>query len=263
MSENLDIILGTHNHLELTIDCIHALYTHTKIPFRLFVIDDSTDLTQQWIENWQKTHDNLHYIRPEEKLTCGNQVINIGLKNTESPIVCYINNSVVVDPEWCDVALPFIQRETKVGIVGFKLLKSSGVIEHAGIFFTPDMPHHLNFGTGEPAQHHTYIRDIGIVGFALVLIRRAAVPIGGFDEKTYIGFRGYDDLDNCLTMGQSGWKVVYCGLGSAYHYALSTRAEGDMEKLAMEAEENRIRFTNKWGNLKDRKDIIFTDNSFV
>ena len=39
----IDIILATHNHLDLTIQAVDCLYEFTSKPFRLIVVDDSTD----------------------------------------------------------------------------------------------------------------------------------------------------------------------------------------------------------------------------
>ncbi len=262
-SKELDIILATHNNLGMTIWCIEHLYRNTSIPFRLVVVDDSTDLTPTWLNWWRaQGHENIELIRPAEALTCGNQIINIGLKNTDTEFVAYLGNSTHVQPEWLDAAWHIIHQHEKIGVIGFKLLKPSGVIEHAGICFTPEMPHHMNYGVGDPPHDFTHIKEIGIVGWALVLLRRKAIPEGGLDEKTYYGFRGYDDLDNCLTMQKNGWQVLYSGLGCAVHHALSTR--GDMsDKSMQEYEENRRRFTVKWGDVERQVQLMYGKPTFV
>ena len=243
----LEIILATHNNYEMTAWCLKWLYASTELPFRLVVVDDSDDLTGSIFEDYNKRYGNIKVIRPEEKITSGNQIINTGIKNTEEDIVCFMTNNTIVEPQWINAALDFMKGNENIGCMGFKLLKPGGSIEHAGIAFFPGMAHHVNYGVGEGANRHTYFRDIGIVGWALVLLRRRAVPEGGFDEKTYHGFRGYDDIDNCLVMQQMGWKVIYCGMGSATHYALDTRGKimGDAE--LKEVEDNRLIFTKKWG----------------
>ncbi len=256
MDKPIDIILATHNHLGMTIRCMEALYANTPQKFNLTIVDDSTDLTPQWVEWFKKEHDNINYLHSDTPYINGNQIINVGLKNTTSELVVYMGNSTIVEPEWLSVALPVMEQGKDVGLIGFKLLKPEGVIEHAGICFMRDMPHHMNYGVGAIASRFTHIQDMGIVGWALVLIRRIAIPEGGLDEKTYIGFRGYDDIDNCLTMSKNGWKILYCGFGVAFHYAQTTRSEADGEKIIAESEENRIRFTKKWGDLTKKVKVF-------
>ena len=244
----LEIILATHNNYEMTAWCLKWLYAcTTETPFRLIVVDDSDDLTGAMLEDYNKRYGNLKVVRPEEKITNGNQIINAGLKATEGDIVCFMTNNTIVEPQWVCAAIDFMQGNENVGVMGFKLLKPGGAIEHAGIAFFPGMEHHVNYGVGEGANRHTYFRNIGIVGWALVLLRRRAIPEGGLDEKTYHGFRGYDDIDNCLTIQQNGWQIIYCGMGSAIHYALDTRGKVLGENELKEIEENRVIFTKKWG----------------
>lgn len=240
----IDIILSAHNRLNLTQECIEALFAYTTAPFTLTVIDDSEDLTPAWIAQFKLKHDNVRYIRPEQPFTSGNQIINLGLKETTSDPIVYLGNNVLVEPNWLDVAPTLFETDKALGIVGFKLLKyPTGVIEHAGIFFNPGMEHHMNIGVGEPAQRYTYICGLDIVGWALVMLRRAVFP-QGLNEEIYHGFAGFDDIDNCLDARSRGWKVVYCGLGSAYHRALAVRERS--AQAEEEYEQNRRTFLQRW-----------------
>ena len=250
MDKPIDIILSTHNNLGMTIWCVEALFAYTTLPFKLTVIDDSDDPTPQWLKWFQKKYDEkINVIRPEEKLTCGNQIINIGVKNTTSEIFVYLGNSTHVQPQWLETPLGLIERSPEVGVVGFKLIKPSGVLEHAGMQFNPDMPHHINYGLNASPWEHTYFRvmeDLDTVGWALVLLRRIALPPEGLEEDYYIGFRGFCDVDNCLQIKKLGWKVMYCGYGCAKHYEAATRGIPTPEYYE-EQDENRKRFLKRWG----------------
>ncbi len=244
MTEHIDIIMATHNHLDLTMQAVDALYTHTNGPFTLTAVDDSTDLTNQYFEQLARERGNINFVHSDIPYVHGNQIINVGLKNTRTPAVVYLGNNVKVEPDWLDVAQQIINGDAEVGIIGFKLLYNSGTIEHAGIFWTPEMPHHMNIGVNEAGHRFSFVREVDMIGFALVLFRRAVFP-DGLDEKTFIGFRGYDDIDNCMDAKRRGWKIIYCGLGAAYHQAGASRQ--DSEQYALEHEQNRITFLKKWG----------------
>ena len=241
MMDKIDIILPTHNHLELTIKCVNALYAYTTVPFNLIVVDDSTDLTPQYFKRFCKQHDNVKYIRPKEKITRGNQNLLIGLENTTSEYLVFLANSTTVEPNWLDVALSLIKSDLKIGLVGFKLLYQNGTIEHAGMTLAPDLTP-MNYGMHQLGHTFTHIREVPIVGFALILFRREAMA-GSIDTETYTGF-SIEDLDVCLTMRQKGWKIIYCGMGVAYHIATATRAD-DRRATAIWLE-NFERFRKKW-----------------
>jgi len=214
------------------------------------VVDDSDDLTPQYIEWLNKEKQNIVYVR-NENITHGNQIINIGLEHCETPVVCYMGNSTFVEPDWLTVAFMLMEKEQDIGIVGFKLLYSTNIIEHAGMYWSPDMPHHMNFGVKEPSHRLTQVAEVPAVGWALVLLRKAAFP-KPLDIQTFLGFRGYDDLDNCLEVTKRGWRIVYCGFGVAYHDAGATRYS-NAENFARECEQNRQTFLNKWGGTEEAK----------
>ena len=243
----IDIVLCTHNNYSFTAWCLYWLYANTPQEFKLIVMDDSTDsLTLLILEDFQKEYGNIEIVHSDMPYEECNQIINLAMEKVESDVFAYLGNSTIVEPDWLEQGLQFMDSFPDVGIMGFKLLKKTGVIEHAGIAFSEGMEHHMNYGVGDSSHHHTYIRDVGIVGFALVLIRKIAVPEGGFKTGFYNGFSGFDDCDNCLEMQGRGWKVVYNGLGTAIHYELSTRTKSkNLDKY----EENRLQFLERWSKL--------------
>src|SRR3990167_9276509 len=249
MAENkIDIILATHNNLGTTIRCVETLYAHTPpSAFRLNIFDDSEDLTPDWLEWYEKQNPSyeINVTHSAEPYKEGNQIINEGIKSTTSPILVYMGNSTFVEPDWLPNPIKFITEMADIGLLGFKLLNPVGVIEHAGIWFNPDMPHHLNRGVGEPSHRYSFVDDIGVVGWALVMFKRQAVARKGLLEGIYNPFCGCDDLDKCMVMRQNGWKIAYFGLSVAYHYALSTRGEFTPENDKKHWE-NIQTFKNRW-----------------
>jgi len=239
----IDIILTTHNHLELTIECLNALFAHTTIPFNLIVIDDSTDLTPQFFKQFCKEHSNIKYIHPKEKLISGNQCWRIGLENSTSPICVSMVNSSRVEPGWFNMPLQILEQNPKVGLVGIKLLHLNGIIWHAGILFNNHVPAHL--GIGEPGHHHSDIKTVPCVNFSVGFFRREAW-LNALDEKTYLGWKGFEDTDVCLSLRENGWQILYCGMASAYHIESPTRLEGDRIKFWEDYNENLRRLIMKW-----------------
>ena len=225
----IDVILLTHNKLENTRRCVEALYENTHVPFRLTVIDDSTDETPEYFFQLNKAK----YIRPNVKIKSANHAINLGMKVTQSDPFIFLTNSTFVAPNWLDKALE-IMEDPKVGVVGFKMVSPK----------TGEIFPSVGFRARDSYRPDKYdsILDVMVVGWAAVLLRREAVF--GLDEDYYIGFRGVDDTDNCLEIKRRGWKVIHNGMGTIYHHPTSSASGTELGRI--ETEENLRRFAIKW-----------------
>lgn len=246
MSTELDILVPTHNHLELTIQCIDAIYRYTSNPFHLIVMDDSTDLTPAYFESFSKEHPNLTYYHADPPFTSANQRENIGLSLCKTPYVALIVNSLTVEPEWDIAGLQVMKTTTRVGLIGFKILKyPSGLIESAGLSSTGDNSNLVDIGTGVASHRLSKVYECEAVPWAFVLMRKEAV-MGNLDETLYEGFKGWEDLDACFVLREKGWRILYCGLGVGYHRTRATR-DAENQKDIISNLKNREIFNKRWG----------------
>lgn len=237
-----DVILITHNRIELTIECLNALYRNTPVPFHLIVVDDSTDLTPQYFKTFQQ--DNITYLHTEVK--CGNHAFKIGMDKAQTDVIVTMTNSSRVEPDWFRVPLDLLKNDSKIGLVGIKLLYLNNIIWHAGVAFSNSLPYH--HGQGEPAHRQNHIQTVPAVNFSVGFFRKEAFTkaIDEIGYDYYIPWRSFDDTDVNVTLKMNGWKIVYCGVSSAYHIESPTRTQGDMKKFWEEYNENLRRFLAKW-----------------
>lgn len=246
----LDIILLSHNHVDLTIRAVTALYNYTDKPFLLTVVDDSTDETEAYLKRFCKDHNNAQYIRPTVEVKCVHHAINMALKITKSPYFCFLCNSVFVEPNWLDAAYKLISQRDDCGVVGFKILNTWGTLQATSIMGVFENGLMAVNGKEEPGHRCTFISQVPAIGGCIFLAKRAAIETldgGKLDEDSYIPFRGWDDLDMCLSLKQKGWDVIYCGYGAAYHIDSPTKRQGIPEaQFLEELELNRKKFMSKW-----------------
>lgn len=235
-----DVILTTHNRLELTIECLQTLYQNTPLPFHLIIIDDSTDLTPKFIESFKK--DNISYVF-HPALKGGNHCLQVGLEHVKTDCVVCLNNSSRVESDWVISPLQVLKENPRVGLVGIKLLYPNGLIWHAGIGFNNSLPFHV--GINESGHRYSHIRIVPCVNYSVGFFRKQALE-NALDTDTYIGWRSFEDTDVCVTLRRNGWQIAYCGLSSAYHIESPTRLEGDQQKFWQEYNENMRRFLSKW-----------------
>lgn len=254
--KGIDVIMPAHGRLDLTMRSVDCLYRNTRVPFHLVVVDDSTDLTPLYFEGLKKERPNITYIHSDVPYKSGNQFFNKALEHCTNDYVATVMNSIFVEPEWEIVALNLMEKDPKVGVIGFKCLFSFpnthvGLIESAGIDMRGCTP--IDIGRDYPGHALSFIKECKAVQWAFALLRREAV-VGNLAEDVFYGFRGYDDIDNCFVLKSKGWKVYYCGLGVGYHEPRATR--GDNSEVAYkENKANAIAFCKRWGFWEEYKKI--------
>jgi len=249
--EGIDIMVPTHGRLDLTMRCMDAIYGNTSTPFHLIIIDDSdpnsedplTSLTPLYFEKLRKLRDNITFVHSEVPFTCGNQIINTGLKHCKHEFAANVMNSIRVQRDWEVVAVQILTNNPKIGMVGFKCLFPWGRIESAGIGMSDFSP--VDIGRDLPGHDLNCIVETQAAQWAFGLLRREAV-VDVLPEDVFNGFVGWDDIDNCFVLRDKGWKIFYCGLGVGYHTPRATRGNNSQE-VYIKNRENAELFYNRWG----------------
>jgi len=239
----MDVLVIAHNHLELTITCLQTLYKHTRTPFHLIVVDDSTDLTPLWLNQFCKEHDNVTYVHSTTPYKTGNQIFNKAFEHCKTPFLTTVMNSIKVEPDWELGALQVMNSDPKIGCVGMKCLLPNGYIESASIRMVKWLP--CDMGRDNPGHRFSLTHEVEAVQWAFAMVRVEAAK-GILDENGFHGFRGWDDIDNCFVLKKAGWKIFYCGAGAGYHEPRATRGN-DGPQAQQENKENGERFYKRWG----------------
>ena len=246
---DFDVFLILHNRLELTINCINALYENTKqFNFRLTVLDDSTDETPQYFKRISQEKGNIQYIQHGRPFKNWDEMFNLGIANTDCPIFITLNNSCTVEPVWVGSILKLMEQDKDIGIGGIKSLQPNGLIECAGVLIYGDEIKCV--GLGEAGHRYSFVYEPDAIGSNCCLFRREMAK-NGFDFSYYVPFGGYEDIDFCLQMKERGWKIMYCGYGAVYHIGKATR--GQRPEFEENTDENMRRFTKRWGHLLARE----------
>ncbi len=260
---DFDVILLTHNHLELTIKCVDALYKNTsEFNFRLTVSDDSTDSTPEYFKNLSRKKNNIQFLHSEMPFGDFDKVLNFGIAKTDSPYVVALTNSTLVEPGWISYALEIIKNNPDIAVVGVKSVSLNGLIQNAGVFVCDRDVRCI--GLNEPGHRYSYTYEVDAVGGNCCIYRREVVKDGFGDSFSYyLPFSGHTDIDHCLTLKQQGWKIMYCGNGAVYHVSAATRGEDN--HFCDKENESKRRFKVRWQYLMERNhsDVISSFKGFV
>ena len=206
------------NNVGLTLQCLQSLRNTLAGTCEVILVDNgSTDATTELRSDPRK---GVRVIRNERNLGFA-RACNQGARAAGGRHLIFLNNDTVATERWLEEILAPLE-EPDVAIVGARLLFADGTIQHAGV----------NVGLGRkdglaqgfhahyrlPGDHLPALRpaDVAAVTGAAMAVRREAwEAVGGFHEGYW---NGNEDVDLCLAVLQSGWRIRYQPTSVLYHY---------------------------------------------
>ena len=141
-------------------------------------------------------------------------------------LLLFLNNDTeALEPGWLDDLAGWASR-AGVGVVGAKLLRANGLIQHAGIVMGlaghgshifEDTPEDTYGVFGSTEWYRTYH---AVTGACMMVPAELFHDLGGFDEIYQIG---YSDIEFCLRAAQAGYRTVYTPFARLLHNEGSSR----------------------------------------
>jgi GT2 family glycosyltransferase len=245
----VSIVIPVFNKWEYTFKCLMAVAANTRdVAHEVIVVDNaSSDDTGQALPllegiRFQRNEKNFGFAR----------ACNQGAAMARGKYLMFLNNDTEVRAGWLSSMVRILDGEPDVAMVGSKLLFPDGTLQHAGVAFAyaaplPVTPFHLNYRRPESTSRERL--TLRAVTAACMLVRgevfRAA---GAFDE----GFvNGYEDVDLCLKVAQTGAKIVYTPESVVVHH--ESVSEGRFKADTY----NMTRLTQRWQALLTSYDVDF------
>jgi len=228
MNARVSIIIPVFNQAALTERCLQAVGSGA---FEVVIVDDaSSDATASVLE---AVASRVKIVRHSENQGFGASC-NDGAAVATGDYLVFLNNDTIPQPGWLEALVAYADGHPRAAVVGSKLLYPDSTIQHAGVVICQDgYPRHIY--TGFPADHTAVnkSRRFQIVTAACMLVRRSAfTQANGFDR----GFRnGFEDVDLCLRLGESGHEIHYCAESVVQHLESVSpgRFKADRENVAL------------------------------
>ena len=244
------IIIPTYNNLELTQNCLESIWQHTPRHLcELIVVDNgSTDATPAFLERLAASG-RIRLIANDTNLGYA-KACNQGARAARGHYLLMLNNDTLVTPGWLEALIETAESDDQVAAVGAKLLYPDDSVQHAGVVFNQagKVYHQYRFfHRDHPAVNKT--REFQVLTAACLLIRSSVFfQAGLFDEN----FRnGFEDVDLCLRIRQSGYRLLYNPNSVIYHLESKTAGRFDREL------DNSRYFREKWGDRIVPDDFIY------
>jgi GT2 family glycosyltransferase len=212
MSPSIDVIVPTHNHWELTENCLQRLAAQT-VPRTVIVCDNgSTDGTPQRL---RASFPDVRLVELGANLGFST-ACNRGVRTGNGEIVVLLNNDVECRDDFLQRLIAPFRDDESLGSVAALLLKPGEEgIESLGLAADPTL-------AGYPRLRGMRARDaqttqpllIGPAGAAGAYRRRAWEAVGGLDEGV---FSYGEDVDLALRLRAAGWATAGAADAVAIH----------------------------------------------
>lgn len=205
------IIIPLFNNVDLTRACVESiLAVGLPLDTELILVDNaSTDKTAWQCRQWasdRRFGGRLRTVRLEQNHNFAG-ACNAGAAHSLGQRIIFLNNDTRVTEGWIEALITPL-ADTRVGVVGARLVYPDGTVQHAGVAFGEDrVGFHINAGVSADDPRVVVGRELQAVTGACMALRQADfLSINGFDER-YLN--GAEDLDLCVRIRKRKLCVWY------------------------------------------------------
>lgn len=254
------IIVPTKDRLDLLQPCIASLLATTTADI---VIVDHDSTSPEVLEYFQALPDRVRILRfsgPFNFSKMNNQAVAAFGGGYDTYL--FANNDLeAIEPGWLEHMQGLCLRPD-VGAVGALLLYTDGSIQHGGVVLNVGGPAEHVYKNAPSRmgdlRHPGYISSLvsvrdfmAVTGACLMVDADTFNAVGGFDPLLAVGF---NDIDLCLRIRESGRKVLYDGHAMLYHHESATR----MKSRQLCHPEDTALMTARWADLLAHPDPYFS-----
>jgi N-acetylglucosaminyl-diphospho-decaprenol L-rhamnosyltransferase len=235
----LDVVIVSYRCRELLRGCLDALRTNPpSIPMRVVVVDNASgDGTAELVRS---EYPEVDLIASPSNLGFA-AATNRGSREGKAPFLLALNPDTAVTPGALDTVLATMESHPEAAVVGPRLVREDGSLDHAAkrSFPTPTsaLGHFTGIGKRPGADGplaayrapEVQSGPVDSVNGAFMLIRRDAFEAaGGFDEGYWMYM---EDLDLSYRLAEAGWVSLYEPAAVVMHIKGGTTRGGRSVRL--------------------------------
>ena len=246
-SPKVSIVILNFNKVHLTIECLQSIWEHTcGYYYEVIVVDNGSQPDDfQLLSGFEGAYKLLR-LDVNRFFGEGN---NIGAELAKGAFLLFMNNDVVVTPNWLPPLMEAFHEHSDCGAAGPKFIYPNGLIQEAGALLDEEGVS-VQIGKFQDPESPRFNRGrvVDYVSAAAVLLRKKTFEkVLGFDfiyEPAY-----YEDVDLCLKIGQLGLKTYYVPEACVVHHESATTADSKNGLLLNNIVAiNREKFVQRWGD---------------
>ncbi|MBX9244238.1 glycosyltransferase family 2 protein [Actinotalea ferrariae] len=233
----VEVVIVSYGSMHLVRRCLESLRLHAarEVRLRIHVVDNaSPDGTADAVEHefpevslWRRPSNDGFAV-----------ATNTALRHVTAPFVLVLNPDTEIPAGTLAHLLDTMAAHPDAGVVGCRLVRLDGSLDHAAKRSIPDPVQALTYLAGRRATHahylapsvgHDELGEVEAVNGALMLIRTAALSDVGLLDERYWMYG--EDLDWCVRFAAHGYRILYDGRVSALHVKGATSDRRRSTKL--------------------------------
>jgi len=221
----VSIIIVNYNGYHLLKNCLQSIFKNSYSNYELIIADNgSSDNSIPKIKKDFK--DKLSRIKILDlKKNLGPALArNKAFKISKGEIIAFLDNDTQVTKDWIQQALPFFQKNSKIGIIQSKLLlmNQKDKIDYVGEYLGSlgFLKSVANYGEVDNGQYN-HIKSILAAKSAGMFIRRLAFIDAGMFDPDYFIFMEETDLGWRTWL--MGYQNIFVPKSIVYHKFSSTK----------------------------------------
>lgn len=207
---------GRH-HLE---DCLGSLRKQTYQNFEVVLVDNaSTDGSREYV---RKKYPEVRLVEARENLgfTGGN---NLGLRFTKGDWIVFLNNDVLMEPDWLEKMHSFINSDPKIGACGCKMVDfyDPSLIQAIGLKIDKfGFPHLIGYLEKDNRQYDGLDNESFVHGTCFFIRKEVLEKLDEAFDPDYFALA--EDLDLSWRIKLLGYRLKTNTCTKVYHKGGST-----------------------------------------
>jgi GT2 family glycosyltransferase/glycosyltransferase involved in cell wall biosynthesis len=223
----VSIIIPTKDRAELLQACLTSILNQTTYPNYEVILIDTGSTQPETRHLYAELAADAHVRIVDYQGSFNYSLVNnLGARYASGDLLLFLNNDTqILEADWLNELVGWAERP-EVGIVGCKLLRLDGTIQHAGIIMGVEgHGSHVFDGDREDTYgvfgSSEWYRDyMAVTGACMMMRRDVFEELHGFDEAYEVG---YSDIELCLRAFRRGYRVIYTPFARVLHREGGTR----------------------------------------
>lgn len=263
----ISILIPNKDHADVLYKCINSIFEKSSYKnFEIIIIENNSKEAETF--GYYETLKSRNNIKVVEYAAGGkfnySAINNFGAQFAAGEHLLFLNNDTsVISKDWLEEMLMYSQRKD-VGAVGAKLYYPDDTIQHAGVIVgLGGVAGHSHCGfkrtdPGYMARLHFAQECSAVTGACLMTKKSVFEEVGGFDEKMFAV--EFNDVDLCMRIRKSGYKVIWTPYAELYHYESKSRGYDDTPEKKKRHQREVFNFKTRWAKELAQGDPFYNPN---
>ena len=209
MTPVCDLVLLSWNHLEETKPCLESLFETTKVPCRLFIVDNGSEPeVRAFLASLTPRNNILEVTLLQNESNEGfPRGMNRGIRASSAPYVCLLNNDLRLTVGWLAEMIEVAKAHPDIGVLN-PASSTLGNYPPPGL----SLQEHADYLKRFRGQ----FKEVGMcIGYCMLIKREVLDRVGELSEEVERIF--FEDEDFCMRAQQAGYRCVVAAAAYAYH----------------------------------------------